>query len=245
MNKMIVVDKHMVDKHMVDKSMVDERAVDQGVAQQESLSPATIHPTADVSPRAHIGDGTRVWHYVQIREDATIGTQCIIGKDAYIDAGVHIGNNVKIQNNSLVYHGVTLGDGVFVGPRVCFTNDLYPRAIRPDGVLKDASDWTLTPTFVEYGASIGAGAIIVAGVTIGRFAMIAAGAVVTHNVPNYGLVMGVPARLVGYVCSCGRPLQMPSPINNPANNNAAETVDTDAATTGWCPSCQLTLDVTM
>ncbi len=190
----------------------------------EQLGPAIIHPSADVSPGAAIGDGTRIWHYVQIREGVAIGTKCIIGKDVYIDAGVTIGNNVKIQNSSLVYHGVTLGDGVFVGPRVCFTNDLYPRAICPDGTLKDATDWTLALTNVEYGASIGAGAVIVAGITIGRFAMVAAGAVVTKSVPDFGLVKGVPARLSGYVCACGRPLEM-------------------NGTTGWCPFCQQSTQV--
>jgi acetyltransferase-like isoleucine patch superfamily enzyme len=192
--------------------------------EDKKLDPAIIHPTADVSPQAAIGNGTRIWHYVQIREGVTIGTTCIIGKDAYIDAGVQIGNNVKIQNSSLIYHGVTIADGVFVGPRVCFTNDLYPRAIRPDGTLKDTTDWELAHTQVAYGASIGAAAVIVAGVTIGKFAMVAAGAVVTRSVPNYGLVMGVPAHLAGYVCPCGRRLQM------------------DGAS-GWCQSCQKSIGV--
>lgn len=196
----------------------------QPAVHSQQLGPAKIHPTADVSPQATIGDGTRIWHYVQIREGVTIGTHCIVGKDVYIDAGVQIGNNVKIQNSSLLYHGVTLADGVFVGPRVCFTNDLYPRAIRPDGTLKDATDWTLVPTKVEFGASIGAGAVIVAGVTIGQFAMVAAGATVTRDVPAFGLVMGIPARLTGYVCRCGRPMQMDG-------------------TTGWCPHCQNSIEV--
>lgn len=163
-----------------------------------------IHPSADVSPRAQIGSGTRVWNLVQIREDAVIGQNCIIGKDAYVDFSVHIGDNVKIQNGSLVYHGVTLEDGVFVGPQVCLTNDKNPRSITPDGQLKGNDDWVVGPILVKYGASLGACSVILPNVTIGRFALVAAGAVVTHDVPDYGLVIGNPARLVGYVCGCGR-----------------------------------------
>lgn len=135
-----------------------------------------------------------------------IGDECIIGRNVYIDADVHIGNRVKIQNNALLYRGVTIADGVFIGPRVCLTNDRYPRAITPDGALKGVDDWEQGKISVGYGASIGAGAVVVTDVTIGAFAMVAAGAVVTHDVPAHGLVMGVPARLVGYVCACGRPL---------------------------------------
>ncbi len=163
-----------------------------------------IHPTADVSPQAQIGEGTRVWHQVQIRERARIGKNCIIGKNVYIDFDVVIGDNVKIQNNVSVYHGVTIEDGVFVGPHVCFTNDKFPRAINPDGTLKGGSDWEVGKILVKYGASVGASSVVVTGVTIGRFAMVGAGAVVTRDVPDYGLVVGNPARLVGYVCACGR-----------------------------------------
>jgi UDP-2-acetamido-3-amino-2,3-dideoxy-glucuronate N-acetyltransferase len=169
-------------------------------------SPARIHPTAEVSPQASIGAGSRIWHYVQIREGVTLGEDCIVGKDVYIDFDVKVGNNVKVQNGSYLYHGLTVEDGVFVGPRVVFTNDLYPRAISPDGQLKGNDDWEVGPITVRYGASIGTGAIIIPNVTVGRFAMVAAGAVVTHDVPDHGLVMGVPARLVGYVCRCGHKL---------------------------------------
>ena len=165
-----------------------------------------IHPTAEISPQAAIGAGTRVWHHVQIREGATIGNDCTIGRDVYIDADVQIGHAVKIQNSALLYKGTVLEDGVFIGPRVCLTNDRYPRAITPWGTPKGVADWVQGKIQINYGASIGAGAIIVTGVTIGRFAMVAAGAVVTHDVPDHGLVMGVPARLVGYVCACGQPL---------------------------------------
>jgi acetyltransferase-like isoleucine patch superfamily enzyme len=167
----------------------------------------TIHPTAEVSPKAQIGSGTRIWHFVQIREGVVIGQNCIIGKDVYVDFDVKIGNNVKIQNSALIYHGALLEDGVFIGPQACLTNDRMPRAITSDGRLKGADDWVVGPILVKYGASIGAGALILPDVTIGRFSLIGAGAVVTRNVPDHGLVVGTPARLVGYVCHCGRKME--------------------------------------
>ena len=167
----------------------------------------TIHSTAEVSPKAQIGSGTRIWNLVQIREGATIGENCIIGKDVYVDFDVRIGNNVKIQNSALIYHGVSLEDGVFVGPQVCFTNDRMPRAITLDGRLKGNDDWVVGPILVKYGASVGASSVILPDVTIGRFSLVGAGAVVTRNVPDHGLVVGNPARLVGYVCHCGRKMK--------------------------------------
>ncbi|WP_322821886.1 acyltransferase [Chloroflexus sp.] len=186
------------------------------------MRPAIIHPTATVDPQAQIGDNTRVWHWTQIREDVVIGSESIIGKGCYFDAGVRVGSRVKIQSNVSVFRGVTIEDGVFVGPHVCFTNDKTPRAINPDGTLKGLEDWTVTPTLVKYGASIGANATIVCGVTIGRFAMVAAGSVVTRDVPDYGLVMGNPARLAGYVCPCG--VRLPG---GPIRQSEART----------CPAC--------
>ncbi|MGC9469392.1 MAG: acyltransferase [Anaerolineae bacterium] len=162
-----------------------------------------IHPTADVSPAAVLGDGTQVWHQCQIREDARIGRSCILGKGVYVDFGVRIGDNVKIQNYVSLYHGVVIEDGVFIGPHVCFTNDNLPRAITPDGSLKSADDWDLGRTLVRYGAALGANATILPKVTIGEWAMVGAGAVVTKDVPPHGLVVGNPARLVGFVCACG------------------------------------------
>ncbi|MEP7200227.1 MAG: DapH/DapD/GlmU-related protein, partial [Chloroflexota bacterium] len=162
-----------------------------------------VHPTADVSPRATIGDGTRIWHQCQVREGARLGRNCILSKDVYVDVDVQIGDNVKVQNGVSLYHGVTLEDGVFCGPHCVFTNDKQPRAINADGSLKAADDWTLTPTRVRMGASIGAHATIICGVTIGRWAMVGAGAVVTRDVPDYGLVVGNPAQLRGFVCPCG------------------------------------------
>jgi len=173
-----------------------------------------IHPTAEVSPEAKIGDGTSIWHQVQVREGAKLGRNCILGKGVYVDFDVQIGNNVKIQNYVSVYHGVTIEDGVFVGPHVIFTNDKRPRAINVDGSLKAADDWTLTTTLVREGASIGANATIVCGITIGRWAMVGAGAVVTKDVPDYGLVWGNPARLQGFVCPCGARLEYGTEQNN-------------------------------
>ncbi len=165
-----------------------------------------IHQTAYVSEEAKIGKNVKIWNWVQIRENAEIGDNSIVSKGVYIDFDVKIGKNVKIQNNVSVYHGVTIEDGVFVGPHVCFTNDKVPRAINPDGSLKTADDWEVSKTTVGYGSSIGANSTILPGVTIGRFAMIGAGAIVTKDVPDYGLVVGAPARLVGYVCECGERL---------------------------------------
>jgi len=154
-----------------------------------------IHPSATVDERAEIGDHSKIWVNVQVRENARVGRNCIISKDVYIDHGVTIGNNCKIQNSVSVYHGVTIEDDVFVGPNACFTNDLHPRA--------HASSWVATPTLVRRGASIGANATIVCGTEIGAYAMVAAGAVVTKDVEPYALVMGNPARPVGYVDEAG------------------------------------------
>lgn len=162
-----------------------------------------IHPTAEVSELAQINEGTSVWHQAQIREYSKVGKNCIVSKGVYIDSGVTIGNNCKIQNFASVYHGVTLEDGVFVGPHVCFTNDLHPRAINPNGLLKIGTDWQISPTLIKQGAALGANSTILCGITIGEWAMVAAGSVVTRNVPDYGLVVGNPARLRGYVCKCG------------------------------------------
>lgn len=166
-----------------------------------------VHPTADVSPDAVIGPGTMIWHQAQVREGVCLGCNCIISKGVYIDFGVQIGDNVKIQNGVSVYHGVTLEDGVFVGPHACFTNDKRPRAVNPDGTPKGAGDWTVSATRVRKGAAIGAHSVILPGVTIGRWAMIGSGTVVTRDVPDYGLVWGNPALLHGYVCPCGHRLQ--------------------------------------
>ncbi len=170
-------------------------------------SDVRIHPTAEVSERAKIGEGTSIWHQAQVREGARIGRNCILGKGVYVDAGVVLGDNVKVQNYASIYHGVTIEDGVFCGPHCVFTNDKRPRAVNPNGSPKAADDWELIPTRVKRGASIGANAVIVCGVTIGAWAMIGSGAVVSRDVPDYGLVMGNPACLHGFVCPCGHRLQ--------------------------------------
>ena len=162
-----------------------------------------IHPTAEVSERAEIGAGTAIWHQAQVREGARIGRNCIIGKGSYVDTGVVLGDKVKVQNYVSIYQGVVLEDGVFCGPHCVFTNDRRPRAINPDGALRSADDWTMSETWVRTGAAIGANAVIICGVTVGAWAMIGAGAVVTRDVPDHGLVWGNPARLMGFVCSCG------------------------------------------
>jgi acetyltransferase-like isoleucine patch superfamily enzyme len=162
-----------------------------------------IHPSAEVSLEAEIGIGTSIWNDAQVRANARIGSNCVIGKGVYIDTGVSIGDSVKVQNYVSIYDGVTIEDGAFCGPHCVFTNDKYMRAVTAAGTIKVAADWTITKTVVGRGASIGANATIVCGVTLGRWSMVGAGAVVTRNVPDYGLVMGVPARLHGYVCPCG------------------------------------------
>ena len=173
-----------------------------------------IHTTAEVSAQAKIGEGSAIWNHVQVREDASLGENCILSKGVYIDAGVSIGNNVKIQNYVSVYHGVTIEDGVFVGPHVCFTNDLRPRAINPDGSLKSADDWVLSKTLIKRGAAIGANSTIVCGTTIGEWAIIGSGSVVSKDVPNYGLAWGNPARLHGFVCPCGERLEKKAQNNS-------------------------------
>jgi UDP-2-acetamido-3-amino-2,3-dideoxy-glucuronate N-acetyltransferase len=168
---------------------------------------ARIASTAIVEPGAEVGDGTQIWHHVQVRSGARIGAHCVLGKGAFVDADVTVGNNVKIQNLALVYHGATVEDGVFIGPGAILTNDKVPRAINPDGSPKSADDWTVGRIVLRFGSSVGAGATVVTGVTVGRFAMVAAGAVVTRDVPDQAMVAGVPARVVGWVCQCGQRLE--------------------------------------
>ncbi len=170
------------------------------------MDPAVIHETAEVSDTAQVGEGSRVWHQAQIRENARVGANCNVGKGVYIDIDVTIGNNVKIQNGASIYHGVTIEDGVFIGPHACLTNDQYPRAVTSAGDVKQDEDWEVGPIKVRYGASVGANAVVLPDVVVGRFAMIGAGSVVTRDVPDQGLVLGNPARLVGFVCECGRRL---------------------------------------
>ncbi len=154
-----------------------------------------VHPTAIIDDGAIIGTGSKIWHFAHVRDTAIIGDNVIVGKSSYIDEGVKIGNNVKIQNLVSIYNGVTIGDNVFVGPHVTFTNDLYPRAI---------ADWEISYTHVSDGVSIGANATIICGNNLGENCLIAAGSVVTKEIPPHALVGGNPVRILGWVCKCAR-----------------------------------------
>jgi UDP-2-acetamido-3-amino-2,3-dideoxy-glucuronate N-acetyltransferase len=185
-----------------------------------SVTASFVHPTAEVSPEATLGEGCRVWRQAHIREGAVVGPGSTIGAGVYVGAHVKLGRNCKIQNDALLYEGVTLEDGVFVGPQVCFTNDFLPRAVNPDLTLKSAEDWVLGETRVCAGASVGAGSLVITGVTIGRWALVGAGSLVARDVPEHGLVYGNPARLRGWVCFCARRLEL-----SPAGE-------------GWCATCE-------
>jgi acetyltransferase-like isoleucine patch superfamily enzyme len=156
---------------------------------------ARIHPSATIDPHAEIGDGSMVWVNVQVRENAKIGKNCVLSKDVYIDCNVSIGDDCKIQNSVSVYDGVTIESQVFVGPNASFTNDKVPRAFN--------SDWRITKTLVKKGASLGANCTIICGIVIGEYAIVAAGSVVTKDVPPYSLVVGNPARVVAKIDKAG------------------------------------------
>lgn len=165
-----------------------------------------IAPSADVDERAVVGEGTSVWHLAQVREHAVLGSNCVIGRGAYIGTGVHLGDNCKVQNYALVYEPAVLEHGVFVGPAVVLTNDTFPRAVNPDGSLKSGADWEAVGVTLREGSSVGARAVCVAPVTVGRWATVAAGSVVTRDVPDFALVAGVPARRIKWVGRAGVPL---------------------------------------
>lgn len=164
------------------------------------MTPAFVHPTATVDDGATIGEGTRVWHHAHVMPGAVVGRDCVLGQNVFVGRGVRIGDGVKVQNNVSVYEAVELEDGVFCGPSAVFTNVLTPRA-----EIERKSDFR--PTVVRRGATIGANATIVCGHEVGPYAMVAAGAVVTSDVPAHRLVMGVPARPTGWVCVCGHVLE--------------------------------------
>lgn len=166
-----------------------------------------IDPQATVDKRAEVADSARVWGLAEVREEAVVGENCIIGRGAYIDAGVVVGDNCKIQNGALLYAPSVLEVGVFVGPAAVLANDKFPRAINPDGSLKTGDDWEMEGVTLRQGCSVGARAVILGGVEIGEWAMVAAGAVVTRDVPPFALVAGIPAKRVAWVGPSGLPLQ--------------------------------------
>jgi len=165
-----------------------------------------IHPTAIVETR-HIGAGTRIWAYTHVMDDVSIGSDCNIGEHCFVESGASIGNQVTIKNGNMIWEGVHLEDGVFVGPQVVFTNDLYPRSPRLRQVKRRyAGRAWLKSTVIKHGASVGAAAVILAGITIGEFCLVGAGSIVTKDLPCHSLAVGRPARVRGWVCQCGHPL---------------------------------------
>jgi UDP-2-acetamido-3-amino-2,3-dideoxy-glucuronate N-acetyltransferase len=166
-----------------------------------------IHPSSEIQPGAVIGKNTKIWHSCLIRSGARIGSECTLGSGVYVSLGARIGDRVKIANYANVGAGVTLEDGVFVGPHVTLVDDRVPRAVNADMSVKTRDNWTQGQTIVCQGASIGANATILCGIKIGRWAMVGAGSVVTGNIPDFAKAVGVPARVVGFVCRCGEPIQ--------------------------------------
>lgn len=193
---------------------------------------ARIHATADLEDDVSVGPGTSVWHRAQLRAGARIGRDGVIARDVFIDEGVILGDRVKVQNGALIYHGVTVGDGVFIGPGAILTNDRHPRSANAAGGLAREGDWTVSPIHVADGASIGAGAVIVAGCDVGPFAMVGAGAIVTHDVPGHSVVAGNPARRIGWVCACGHRLADSTGHPAPAERERYA-IDQDLV----CPAC--------
>lgn len=159
-----------------------------------------VHESSYIDDDVIIGEGTKIWHFCHVHKGAQIGNKCSLGQNVNVSNNVKIGDGVKIQNNVSVYEGVELEDYVFCGPSMVFTNDLTPRSKYPKGTVG------YKKTLVKYGASIGANATIVCGNTIGSWALISSGAVVTKDVPAYALMVGVPAKQMGWVCECGVPL---------------------------------------
>ena len=165
-----------------------------------------VHPKAIVETE-NVGEGTRIWAFSHLMAGAKVGKNCNVGDGTFVEDGAIVGNNVTIKNGNMIWEGITLEDGVFVGPQVNFTNDKHPRSPRlPEARYRYEGNGWLSKTVVKHGAAIGAGSVIVPGITIGEFAVIGAGAVVTRDVGPYSVVIGNPARQVGWACRCGLPL---------------------------------------
>jgi len=192
---------------------------------------ARVHATADLETDVSVGPRTSIWHRAQLRLGVRVGADCVIGRDVFIDEGVILGDRIKVENAALLYHGVTVEDGAFIGPRAILTNDRYPRAVTSSGDLARSGDWVVAAINLRESCSIGAGAIVVAGADVGRHAMVGAGAVVTRTVPDYALVAGNPAVRLGWVCSCGRRLTDRA-TGQPAPVDPASDIDL------LCPACQ-------
>lgn len=188
-----------------------------------ALPDVRIVDSADVAESASIGAGSSIWHLAQVREEAVLGANCVVGRGAYIGTGVHLGDNCKVQNYALVYEPAHLEAGVFIGPAVVLTNDTYPRAVNPDGTPKSAHDWQPVGVTIREGAAIGARAVCVAPVTIGRWATVAAGSVVTKDVPDFALVVGVPARRIGWVGKAGVRLEAETETETLAGGSGSDT----------------------
>jgi UDP-2-acetamido-3-amino-2,3-dideoxy-glucuronate N-acetyltransferase len=188
-------------------SAAHEGAAGDAEQEQDARTTPMIWASADVADSARLGPGTRVWHLAQVGEGAVLGRSCVLGRGAYVGPGVVVGDHVKIQNYALVYQPATLDSGVFVGPAAVLTNDLAPRAVDVDGQPKASGDWTPVGVHVQEGASLGARSVCVAPVTIGRWAMVGAGAVVVDDVPDFALGVGVPARRIGWVGRAGTALE--------------------------------------
>ena len=171
------------------------------------MSQAFVHPTAEIDSTARIGENSKIWSHSQLSRGSQLGENVIVGRNVYIGVDVQIGSRSKIQNNALLYQPAIVEEGVFIGPGVILTNDTYPRAINPNGTQRGNADWKLVGVTVKVGASIGAGAICIAPLEIGEWALVAAGSTVTKNVPNFAIVAGVPAKKVGWLGKLGLPLE--------------------------------------
>jgi acetyltransferase-like isoleucine patch superfamily enzyme len=193
---------------------------------------ARIHASAELEADVNVGPRTAIWHRAQLRNGARVGCDAIIGRDAFIDEGVSLGDRVKVQNGALIYHGVTVEDDVFIGPGAILTNDRRPRALNAAGELAQSADWSISPVRIAHGASIGAGAIVVAGNDVGPHAMVGAGSVVTHDVAAHALVAGNPARRIGWVCVCGERLAGADGAHAPTDSH-----DDSMALDLVCPAC--------